>query len=253
MKQALSSYLTCVVLFAFFLLAFPANSEGYTLISNLGTPPYALQPTEGVHYIVSTDPYGTVSTSYTTVIQGFYTGPDPVTIQSVTIRMGYGGSGSSGFKLVLHGGDESASTIFGSPLTPITENGDHPALPGFYSFATPNLTLQANTYYTLEASAGGVGNTINDYQWSRTGSGAEYTNDGSGVGLDQLYFVQETVVIAEDGSDHVYVGGPTSVPGFEMQFSIDAVDAINAAPEPSRALLLLAGLSLLALTRRRTV
>jgi hypothetical protein len=250
MKLAPSSYLTSVVLFAFFLLAFSANSEGYTLISNLDASPLSPTTTEGAGYELSIDPVGTVIKSYTTIAQSFSTGPDAVSIMSVTIKIGYGGTGTSGFKLTIHGGDESASTIFGSPLTPITENGDHPALPGFYSFATPNLTLQANTYYTLEASAVDVGTTSNSYQWSLNNTG--YDDDSTPFGpsdfwIEQFHTLQQTLVIAEDGSDHVYVGNAAPVYYSTLQFSI------NAAPEPSRPLLLLAGLSLLALTRRRTV
>jgi hypothetical protein len=241
-----SSRITSALLAVLGLAAVPTSSEAYSVISNLGNAPSA--SSASTHYY---DNSTTTDTSllFSSIAQAFTTGPDPVPLQSVTLSMASGGFGSWGFNVgIFNDSGGAPSTIFGAPLTAITTDGDHPALPGFYSYETPNMTLAANTTYWLVASTDGDSLEYHNYQWNTT---QDFTTDTStplgpsGFTTTGSYLLKETALIGPTGAEDTYGGTWDTQAGSTMQFSIDAV------PEPSKNLLLLTGLALTALRRRR--
>ena len=241
-----SSRIPYALLAAIALAASPSASEAYTLISNLSNTPSA--GSISTHFY---DNSTTTDTSllFSSIAQAFTTGSVAVPLRSVTLSMASGGFGSWGFNVgIFNDAGGAPSTIFGAPLTAITTDGDHPAIPGFYSYETPNMMLAVNTTYWLVASTDGDSLEYHNYQWNTTQDFSTDTDTPlgpSGFTAAGSYLLKETALIGPTGAEDTYGGTWDTQAGSTMQFSIDAV------PEPSKSLLLMTGLTLTALRRRR--
>lgn len=166
-----------------------------------------------------------VASSFTTGIASGYE------LNSATLFMDNASFPGGGFSLSLY---SDSAGLPGSNLGVIFSGSSDPATNGFYTYtASSPYALSASTKYWLVASVAHPGPT-RMYPWLATSDFSETSPLGWSIG--NTAFLQP-------------VSGSWSLDSSNTQmFSIDAT---AAAPEPSRATLMVAALCMLVLRRRR--
>lgn len=208
------------------LAAAPREAAAATVVSNLGNSTDAL--------------YGVIFSSGIGLgferANAFTTGSTAMILDSVTLDMDVAYDNGGGFKVSLY------STITGLPGTDlgVTFTGDTtPDTAGLYTYTASAFTLAASTTYWLVASVPQLA-PDKDYAWNVTNDLSQTGDPGWSIDANASRFFLSGVP-----------GSWSSNASEALKFSVQASAA--AAPEPSRALLLMGGVLGVALRRRRGV
>jgi hypothetical protein len=205
-----------------------ATMQGATVLGN-GTNTSAT-PLQVGSYVISTTPF--LFTGNTQAAMAFTTGTEAVNLESLTLSMAGGGSGTE-FPVAIREDFANAPNILsGFGLT----GEQSPTTAGVYQY-TPFVpqTLAAGTTYWLVLGFINGSSTLSNYFVDTTTDTSFVSPSGWTMGSQIL----------------TSAGAPLnpwiSQPNQALKFSIQA----SVAPEPSRILLCLAGVMILFLRRRR--
>ena len=216
------------VLAAALLTTLPNTASSATTVSNLGNASGGglgglntyVEPTFGQNAICA---------------NAFTTGASSAILNSITLAM-QDDFGGGGFEVDLY---SDGGTIGPGTLVTILSGPSNPSTLGAYTYAPASpRALTPNTTYFVVAAVPVAEPVARSFTWSGTTDASETSTEGWTIG--------DSSWLSNDGGAS-WVQVPFTFAG---QFSVDASPP-SAAPEPSRALLLAAGLTGVVLRRRR--